>query len=83
MHFGPNEILVALSLDFRNDLSARDVEDAVARLEHWIRAAYPQAGRIYVVAQSLSRYTAGLKAVVAGERAALSVRQALNPTGRG
>jgi cation diffusion facilitator family transporter len=66
MHFGPNEILVALSLDFRNDLSAADVEDTVARLEQKIRHAYPQAGRIYVEAQSFASHSAVRAAVIAG-----------------
>ena len=66
MHFGPNEILVALSLDFRNDLSAAEVEDTVARLEQKIRAAYPQAGRIYVEAQSFASHSAVRAAVIAG-----------------
>lgn len=66
MHFGPNEILVALSLDFRNDLTAGEVEDAVARLESRIRAAYPQAGRIYVEAQSFASHAAVRAAVIAG-----------------
>ena len=66
MHFGPNEILVALSLDFRDDLTAAEVENTVARLEHRIRAAYPQAGRIYVEAQSLASHAAVRAAVMAG-----------------
>lgn len=66
MHFGPNEIMVALSLDFRNDLTAADVEDTVARLEQKIRAAYPQAGRIYVEAQSFASHSAVRAAVIAG-----------------
>jgi cation diffusion facilitator family transporter len=66
MHFGPNEILVVLSLDFRNDLGAGDVEDIVARLQHKIRVAYPQAGRIYAEARSSAGYAAGLQAQVAG-----------------
>lgn len=66
MHFGPNEILVCLSLDFRNDLSAADVEDTVARLEQKIRAAFPQAGRIYVEAQSFTSHSAVREAVIAG-----------------
>ncbi|MGH7020349.1 MAG: cation diffusion facilitator family transporter [Brevundimonas sp.] len=66
MHFGPNEILVALSLDFRDDLTAAEVEATVARLEHRIRAAYPQAGRIYVEAQSLASHAAVRAAVMAG-----------------
>ncbi|MFK0300506.1 cation diffusion facilitator family transporter [Brevundimonas sp. NPDC090276] len=66
MHFGPTEILVALSLDFQDDLSAADVENTVARLEHRIRAAYPQAGRIYVEAQSLASHAAVRDAVMTG-----------------
>lgn len=66
MHFGPNEVLVALSLDFRNDLTAAQVEDTVARLEHRIRCAYPQAGRIYIEAQSLASHVAVRAAVLAG-----------------
>ena len=66
MHFGPNEILVALSLDFRDDLTAGDVENTVARLEQKIRAAYPQAGRIYIEAQSLASHSAVRAAVMAG-----------------
>lgn len=66
MHFGPNEILVALSLDFQDDLSAAEVEATVARLEQAIRAAYPQAGRIYVEAQSLTSHAAVRDAVMAG-----------------
>ncbi len=66
MHFGPTEILVAISLDFQDDLSAAEVESTVARLEHRIRAAYPQAGRIYVEAQSLASHAAVRDAVMAG-----------------
>ena len=65
MHFGPAEILVALSLDFQDDLSAADVENTVARLEHRIRAAYPQAGRIYIEAQSLAGHAAARGALMA------------------
>lgn len=75
MHFGPNEILVCLSLDFRDDLSAAQVEDTVARLEHRIRAAYPQAGRIYVEAQSLASHAAVRAAVIAGGGAGALVDQ--------
>jgi len=75
MHFGPNEILVCLSLDFRDDLTAAQVEDTVARLEHRIRAAFPQAGRIYVEAQSLASHAAVRAAVIAGGGAGALVDQ--------
>ena len=79
MHFGPNEILVALSLDFRNDLSAADVEDTVARLEQKIRHAYPQAGRIYVEAQSFASHSAVRAAVIAGGGAGALVSEVPAP----
>ena len=66
MHFGPTEILVALSLDFQDDLTAAEVEATVARLEQTIRAAYPQAGRIYVEAQSLANHAAVRDTVMTG-----------------
>lgn len=65
MHFGPNEILVALSLDFRDHLSAAEVEATVARLEQRIRHAFPQVGRLYVEAQSLASHAAVRQAVIA------------------
>ena len=80
MHFGPNEILVALSLDFRNDLTAGAVEDTVARLEQKIRAAYPQAGRIYVEAQSFASHSAVRAAVIAGGGAGALVSDVPAPT---
>lgn len=79
MHFGPNEILVALSLDFRNDLSAAEVEDTVARLEQKIRAAYPQAGRIYIEAQSFASHSAVRAAVIAGGGAGALVSEVPAP----
>ena len=79
MHFGPNEILVCLSLDFRNGLSAGQVEDTVARLEQRIRAAYPQAGRIYVEAQSLASHSAVRQAVMAGGGAGALVAEVPGP----
>lgn len=79
MHFGPNEILVALSLDFRNDLTAGNVEDTVARLEQKIRAAFPQAGRIYIEAQSFASHSAVREAVIAGGGAGALVSEVPAP----
>lgn len=80
MHFGPNEILVCLSLDFDNRLSAAQVENTVARLEQRIRAAYPQAGRIYVEAQSLASHSAVRQAVMAAGGAGVLVEDVPAPT---
>ena len=52
MHLGPRDILLNLSLDFRDDLSANDVEAAISALEIEIKAAYPQITRVFIEAQS-------------------------------
>ena len=53
MYFGPHDILLALDLQFRKELSAADVEATVDRLEASIRAAYPDITHIFIEAESL------------------------------
>jgi divalent metal cation (Fe/Co/Zn/Cd) transporter len=53
MHFGPRDVLVALSLDFEDRRSAGDVEAAVTRIERRIKAAHPEVSRVFVEAWSL------------------------------
>ncbi len=52
LHFGPRDVLLTLSLDFSNDLSAEEVERLISRLEERIKAAYPQITRVFIEAQS-------------------------------
>jgi len=52
MHLGPSDVLVNLSLDFTDGLSADDVEGTVSELERAIKKAYPQVTRIFIEAQS-------------------------------
>jgi divalent metal cation (Fe/Co/Zn/Cd) transporter len=52
MHFGPNDVLVALSLDFDDAMPAGDVERAVTRIEHAIKQAHPDVSRVFIEAQS-------------------------------
>jgi cation diffusion facilitator family transporter len=52
MHFGPNEVLVALSLDFDDALPAGEVERIVTRIERKLKAAYPEIGPVFIEAQS-------------------------------
>jgi len=51
MHFGPHEVLAALSLDFDDRRSAADVEAAVSRIEREIKAAFPEVTRVFVEAK--------------------------------
>lgn len=52
MHLGPNDVLVNLSVDFRDALSSADVEDAISELERKIKADFPEVHRVFIEAQN-------------------------------
>ena len=54
MHFGPDDVLLNLSLDFADALSSAEVEAAISNLELKIKEAYPQVTRIFIEAQSIA-----------------------------
>lgn len=54
MHMGPQDILVALSLDFNNEISAGEVEQSITELERKIKADYSDVKRIFIEVQSLN-----------------------------
>jgi len=56
MYFGPHEVLVALDIGFKGELSSSEVEAAVERLEEKIRERFPVVKRIFIEAAALSRH---------------------------
>jgi cation diffusion facilitator family transporter len=52
MHLGPRDVLLNLSLDFKEHLSAVEVEETISALERSIKAAYPEITRVFIEAQS-------------------------------
>ena len=48
MHLGPRDVLVAIELSFRPDLSGADIEETVDRLERKIGDEYPIVGHIFI-----------------------------------
>lgn len=54
MHFGPNEILLALDVQFVKGLSANEVEKTIADLEKKISQQHPAINRIYIEAKAIS-----------------------------
>jgi len=54
MHFGPNEVFLALDVNFQPDLTALEIEQAVVRLEKNIRLTHPDVKRIFIEARALS-----------------------------
>ncbi|MEM9683452.1 MAG: cation diffusion facilitator family transporter [Pseudomonadota bacterium] len=51
MHLGPQDILVNLSVDFRQALTADEVEAAISELEIDIKSKYPDVKRLFIEAQ--------------------------------
>jgi divalent metal cation (Fe/Co/Zn/Cd) transporter len=51
MHFGPQDVLVNLSVDARDTLSAGQVEIGIASLEDRIKAAWPEITRVFIEIQ--------------------------------
>lgn len=52
MHMGPNFILVNISIDFRDDIPAGDLETIISRLDQHIKHTYPNIKRVFVEAEA-------------------------------
>lgn len=59
LHFGPQDVLVTLSLDFENSRSAGQVERTVSSIERRIKQAHPEVTRVFVEAQSFNEHRRG------------------------
>ena len=67
MHFGPNEVLVVLSLDFDDALPAGEVERIVTRIEQKIKGAHSDVAQVFIEAQSFAADRRGGKSTKAGD----------------
>ncbi|WP_350334135.1 cation diffusion facilitator family transporter [Coralliovum pocilloporae] len=56
MHLGANEVLLALSLDFQDDLTPGTVEQTITALELSIKKQHPHVSRIFIEAQSKEQH---------------------------
>ncbi|MBI1363703.1 MAG: cation diffusion facilitator family transporter [Proteobacteria bacterium] len=65
MHLGPQEILVNMSLDFRDHLGADDVENTIAEIEKQVKAEFPEVRRIFIEAQSWLSHRAAEESISA------------------
>lgn len=52
IHFGPRDVLLTLSLDFNDLLTAGEVEEAISQMERRIKTRFPQFTRVFIEAQS-------------------------------
>lgn len=51
MHLGPEDVLVAISLDFSDDQTARDVETVTAHLDRAIKTQFPSVRHLFLEVQ--------------------------------
>ena len=77
MHFGPSEVLLALSLEFDPALSAGDVHDLVTQIERAIQTAHPEMTRIFIEAQRMREHRAAMEVV------AIDIEQGVAEAGSG
>ena len=53
MYLGPNDVIMALDVDFADNLSAAEVAAAVEHLQDAIRREHPEVQRIFIEAKNL------------------------------
>jgi cation diffusion facilitator family transporter len=53
-HLGPADVVLALDVQFKRNLTAEQVEEAIDRLQDALRAKHPEFKRIFIEAKSLS-----------------------------
>lgn len=51
LHMGPHDVLLNLSLDFKDDLQVGDVERTIEQLTHQILDAHPDIKRVFIEAE--------------------------------
>ena len=54
LHAGPDDILLTVSVDFKDGLDSGEVEGCISRMEQRIKAAVPRIQKIFIEAQSFS-----------------------------
>lgn len=54
MHLGPQDILLNISVDFKDQLTSGDVERAVSDIEASIKAEFPDITKIFIEAQAFN-----------------------------
>ena len=55
LYLGPHDVILALDVDFKDDLTATEIEQAIDRLQDAIRQKHPYFKRIFIEARSLTQ----------------------------
>lgn len=55
LYFGPNEVLVNLDVNFKDDLTSDEIEATIDKIESSIKAALPTVNRIFIEAETIKK----------------------------
>jgi divalent metal cation (Fe/Co/Zn/Cd) transporter len=55
MYFGPHEVMLALEVKFRDELSMAAMRNAIGRIQKSVQEDYPDITRIFFASESISR----------------------------
>lgn len=55
MHFGPQEVMVAINVEFDRNLKSIDIEKVIDNIENEIYTKHPEVKRIFIEAESISK----------------------------
>ena len=61
MHMGPHDILMTMSLDFRDDVTAGEIEKIVTRIENKTQKKFPEITKMFIEVQSTAAHRENLK----------------------
>jgi len=62
LHMGPRSVIVTLSVDFQDDLSAEQAEEAVTHINRAIKEHFPEVKRVFVEVESWPHHRAQVAA---------------------
>ncbi len=69
LHRGPNDVLLAISVDYRNDITAGDVERSNMVLGDRIKKQFPVVKRLFIEVQSTEDHAREMRMAEAARRA--------------
>jgi cation diffusion facilitator family transporter len=74
MHLGPEDVLVAASVDAIDGIPAEEVERVTSELERAIKTKYPQVRRLFIETQSVAAHMAAQMATEQAEHDQVAAR---------
>ena len=69
LHRGPQDVLLAVSIDFKNNLTVGKVENTIYKLELAIKERFPEVRRLYIEVQNKKHHAEEVRKAAAAREA--------------